>query len=340
LSIANFKLQIEQLMTAAFLQHNLILPDMEKDLRDLIAQIPPGRVATCGELAKALGHSAAARWVGHFALHHEGEKNCACHRIVRAEGELGGYAHGGLLVKKRLLRAEGIALRQGRVDLEACGFEDFRSSRPLEGLLRIQEELPRRIKLRAWRKMPHWAGGVDVAYPNAREGQAAYALVEAETGRLEWSKVIRLPVRFPYITSFLSFRELPLLLALIDEVRREGKLAEVVLVDGSGILHPRRSGIAAHFGVAADLPTVGVTKKLLCGQVDLNDLQPGEVRPVTHNEELLGLAIRATAGSRRPLFISPGHQTDLLFCEKLVRQLLRGRRLPEPIYWADRLSRR
>jgi deoxyribonuclease V len=151
---------------------------------------------------------------------------------------------------------------------------------------------------------------------------------------------VRLPVRFPYITSFLSFRELPLLLALIDEVRREGKLAEVVLVDGSGILHPRRSGIAAHFGVAAGLPTVGVTKKLLCGQVDLKDLEPGESRPVVQDEELLGLAIRATAGSRRALFISPGHKTDLTFCEKLVRQLLRGRRLPEPLYWADRLTRR
>lgn len=313
--------------------------DLESELHSLIAQIPSGRVATCGQLAEALGHPAAARWVGHFALHHEGGEDCPCHRIVRAEGVLGGYAHGSLPTKKRLLRAEGIRLQQDRVSLEECGFTQFHSARPLLRLLRIQEGLSKKIKLRTWRKMPRRVGGVDVAYPNPREAQAAYALVDVETGRLEWSKTVRVPVRFPYITSFLSFRELPPLLTLLDEVRREGRLADVVMVDGSGILHPRRSGIAAHLGVAAGLPTVGVTKKLLCGQVDLTDLQAGEVRPVVDHEELLGLAIRATAGSRRPLFISPGHKTDLPFCEQLVRQLLRGRRLPEPLYWADHYSR-
>jgi deoxyribonuclease V len=314
--------------------------DLESELRWLIAQIPPGRAATCGQLAEALGHRAAARWVGHFALHHEGGADCPCHRIVRAEGELGGYAHGSLLVKKRLLRTEGIILRQGRVPLEECGFTRFQSERPLEQLLHIQEALSKKIKPRAWRKMPRYAGGVDVAYPNPREAQAAYALVDVETGQLVWSKIIRTPVRFPYITGFLSFRELPPLMALIDEVRREGKLADVVLVDGSGILHPRRAGIAAHFGVAAEVPTIGVTKKLLCGQVDIKDIETGQSRPVIDGDELLGLAIRATGGSRRPLFISPGHQTNLVFSEKMVKKLLRGRRLPEPLYWADRLSRR
>jgi deoxyribonuclease V len=314
--------------------------DLKSELRSLIAQIPPGRAATCGQLAEALGYPAAARWVGYFALHHEDQKNCPCHRIVRAEGALGGYAHGSLLLKKQLLRSEGIVLRQGRVALEDCGFSQFRSVRPLLQLLHIQEELPKKIKSRAWREMPPYAGGVDVAYPNPREAQAAYALVEVETGQLLWSKTVRIPVRFPYITGLLAFRELPPLLALIDAVRRAGKLAQVVLVDGSGILHPRRAGIAAHFGAAADLPTIGVTKKLLCGQVDIKDIQPGQSRPVVYADEPLGLAIRATTGSRRPLFISPGHKTDLAFSEILVRQLLRGRRLPEPLYWADRFSRR
>ena len=51
------------------------------------------------------------------------------------------------------------------------------------------------------------------------------------------------------------------------------------------------------------------------------------------------MALRPTAGSLRPIFISPGHRVDVAFCEQLVRRLLTGRRLPEPIYWADRLSR-
>ena len=88
------------------------------------------------------------------------------------------------------------------------------------------------------------------------------------------------------------------------------------------------------------MATVGVTKKLLCGQVDIKEMRPGESRPVVHQERLIGVALRPTAGSLRPIFISPGHRVDVDFCERLVRQLLTGRRLPEPIYWADRLSRR
>jgi deoxyribonuclease V len=104
-------------------------------------------------------------------------------------------------------------------------------------------------------------------------------------------------------------------------------------------LHPRRAGAASHFGVAADVPTIGVTKKLLCGQVDIEGMQPLEARPIVFEDRLAGLAIRPTSGSLRPLFVSPGHRVDLTFAEQAVRQTLLGRRLPEPIYWADRLSK-
>ena len=65
----------------------------------------------------------------------------------------------------------------------------------------------------------------------------------------------------------------------------------------------------------------------------------GESRPVIHEDRPIGVALRPTAGSRRPIFISPGHRVDLPFCEQLVRQLLTGHRLPEPLYWADRFSK-
>jgi deoxyribonuclease V len=112
-----------------------------------------------------------------------------------------------------------------------------------------------------------------------------------------------------------------------------------MLVDGSGILHQRHAGIASHLGVAAGLPTVGVTKKLLCGQVDLEGLEPGQSRPVVLDEQIVGLALRPTAKSRRPIFVSPGTGVDLQLSERVVRKLLIGRRLPEPLYWADQLSR-
>ncbi len=267
--------------------------------------------------------------------------------------------------KRRRLAAEGVAVRQGTVDLEQFGFRDFVSDRPLEELRQIQEAIQRRIILRPRRRIPRLVGGVDVAYPSpGRKGDrsnlperpegccaqigpvpfspvgvAVYALVETATGRLVWSATVRRGVAFPYISTYLSFREIPLYLDLLDEVQAAGRMSEVLLVDGSGILHHRHAGVASHLGVVASLPTIGVTKKLLCGRVDIEGMAPGESRPVVHNDRLVGVALRPTAGSRRPIFISPGHRVDVAFSEELVRRLLFGRRLPEPLYWADRLSK-
>ena len=189
-------------------------------------------------------------------------------------------------------------------------------------------------------RVPKFVGAVDVAYPSPGVGSAAYALVETATGKLVWSTAVRREVTFPYISTYLSFREIPVLLDLIDAVQAAGRLAEVLLVDGSGILHHRHAGIASHFGVVAEIPTIGVTKKLLCGTVDIKQMQPGESRPVVHDDLLIGFALRPTASSLRPIFVSPGHRVDLAFSEQVVRALLFGRRLPEPLYWADRLSRK
>jgi deoxyribonuclease V len=315
------------------------IPDLARCLRELLAQVPAGRVTTYGALAEALGNPIAARWVGHFAMHHRHGPECACHRIVRVDGQIGLFIGGPCRAKARRLAAEGVPAPDGAVDLRQFGFDRFVGDRPLDRLKRVQETLRRRVAIRARKRLPRHVGGVDVAYPGQEEGVAAYALVETATGRLTWSTTIRRPVRFPYVTSYLTFRELPLLVALIEEVRRQGKLAEVVLVDGSGILHPRHAGIACHFGVVASLATIGVTKKLLCGKVDISDMAARESRPVVLDGDLTGVALRPTSGSRRPIFVSPGHRVDVAFCERTVRQLLTGRRLPEPLYWADRLGR-
>jgi deoxyribonuclease V len=316
------------------------VPDLTCNLRELIAQIPAGRVATCGDLAEALGNRIAALWVGHFALHHEHDSDCRCHRIVRVGGQIGGYAGGSIEDKLNRLADEGIEIQQDRIDLERFGFRDFVSERPLERLRHVQEVIQRQIVLRSRRRMPKLIGGVDVAYPQPDVGVAAYALVEMATGQLVWSTTVRRRVAFPYISTYLSFREIPILLDLLDKVRAAGRLAEVLMVDGSGILHQRHAGIASHLGVVASAPTVGVTKKLLCGQVDLREMSPGESRPVVFEDQLIGVALRPTAGSLRPIFVSPGHRTDVAFATALVRRLLIGRRLPEPIYWADRLGRK
>jgi deoxyribonuclease V len=255
---------------------------------------------------------------------------------VRKGGVLGGYI-GESDAKVPLLQAEGVDVRDGCVD-EKLLFAEFVGDRPLKKLAAFQNRLAKRVSLTARRGIPRFVGGVDVSYCGA-EGVAAYALVETATGELVWSTTIRRPVRFPYITSYLTFRELPLHVDLIAEVRAAKRLAPVVLVDGTGILHPRRFGIASALGIVAGVPTIGVTKKLLCGAVDIKYMQPMESRPVVMDDEPIGVAIRPTSGSRRPLFISPGSGLDLAAAERITHAVLGAKRLPLPVYWADRLSR-
>jgi len=331
------------------------LPDLLEELKRLLAQVPPGRVTTYGSLAAALGDRIAARWVGQVLLHDERVIDRPTHRVVRAGGELGQFPGGDVALKERLLKDEGVAVTDQRVDLEQHGFAEFESSRPLAQLRQQQEALRERLVL------PSGSGGsagvsdtislvagVDVSY-QGDEAVAAYALIELGQGRAEasepvWSHVVRQRVTFPYISSYLAFRELPVLLTLLKEVASQSPLADIILVDGSGILHPRRMGIASMLGVLSGQPTIGVTKKRLIGREESTAEEGSPVElpaaaPMVHEQEQLGWAVWPRSGTRRPLYVSPGHLIDLATSRDIVLRSLGERRLPEPIYWADRLSR-
>ena len=100
------------------------------------------------------------------------------------------------------------------------------------------------------------------------------------------------------------------MLRLWRDLTASRPIADVVLIDGNGILHPRRAGIAACFGLLADVPTIGIGKSLLCGRVDVEGLRAGETRPVVDRDELIGLAVKSTDRSR-PIFVSPGNHCDI-----------------------------
>jgi len=315
-------------------------PDVVGELERLLTQIPAGRVTTCGDLAEALGDRAAVRWIGQYLAGHQHKPHCTCHRVVQADGRIADSPAYPGPAKATRLRAEGVRTHANWVDLQTYGFRTFHSCRPLEQLARLQLSVASQSMTRSPGRMPKTAAGLDVSYPNSQEAVGAYALVEVTNGKLRWSVTVRRCVRFPYITGYLSFRELPVLLDLLQVAETAGSLADVYLIDGSGILHPRRAGIATHFGVITGLPTVGVTKTLLCGSGEFGGMRALEARPVLDDGRVLALALRPTAGSRRPIFISVGNGLSLKFAEKVVRRLLLGRRLPEPLHWADRLSRR
>jgi deoxyribonuclease V len=246
------------------------LPDVGQELLALLAQVPPGRVTTYGDLADALGLRQAARWVGEFLREHSHGDDCPCHRVVRKGGELGLFVVGHeTAAKAARLAADGVPVRDGRVErFEEFVFRDFRGERPLARLIEIQHELARRVRLVPRRDVPRLAAGLDVSYSRDGWGTGACVVVESGTGRVVWTVTERARPGLPYIPSLLTFRELPLLMTLFERSRREFPELDLYFVDGNGILHPRGAGVAACFGVLADVPTIGVAKSLLCGRLE------------------------------------------------------------------------
>lgn len=311
------------------------IPDLPATLNALLPQIPRGCVTTYGDLADALGDRSAARWVGEFLVDHPHSADCPCHRVVLKSGQAGNYIAGDADAKLRRLETEGVPHVDGAVDVARIGFTAFQSDRPLARLVEFQDELSERIRIEPLREIPDLVAAVDVAYTADGQGAAALAVVETATGRLVRSATVCKPVRFPYLTGYLSFREIGLLLDVIAEA---GPLPPVVFVDGNGMLHPRRAGIAVTLGVAIDHPTIGVGKKLLCGKVDLEGLRAGESRAIVAGDETIGAAVCSTDASK-PVFVSVGNRIDLASAVDLAQRQLFGHRLPEVIFHADRLSK-
>jgi deoxyribonuclease V len=314
------------------------VPDLPAELERLLKQIPAGRVTTYGDLARALGDVKASRWVGAYLLEHPHQDGCGCHRVVRKGGDVGLYITGDPADKIARLQAEGIEMCGERVALREPLLTDFRSDAPLAKLRSLQESMPQRVQLCPLEQKPRTVGGIDVSYISPQEGVAAYVRIDADTHELLWSASVRGAVRFPYIPGYLTFRELPLFVQLFEEVRRAGQEAPVTLVDGNGILHPRRAGSASAVGVAVEAPTIGISKKLLCGSVTLDSPNTCVPRVVTDQQQPIGVAL--TSGTnRRPFFASPGHRINLPDTIAIVQQMLGSGRLPVPIALADRISR-
>jgi deoxyribonuclease V len=131
---------------------------------------------------------------------------------------------------------------------------------------------------------------------------------------------------FAYTPGLLSFREAPALLAAFRRLRQR---PDVVMIDGQGIAHPRRLGIASHVGLWLDLPTVGCAKSRLAGRFAEPGPDPGDRSPLVDRGEVIGTVLRTRARAG-PLFVSPGHRIDLDGAVRLVLESGRGYRLPEP----------
>ena len=182
---------------------------------------------------------------------------------------------------------------------------------------------------------PDLIGGADVGFEQGGEvTRAAMVLLKYPTLELVEYQVARIATTMPYIPGFLSFRETPALMAAWQQLSHK---PDLLFVDGHGISHPRRLGVACHFGLLVDVPTIGVAKKRLCGKYELPSSEVGALAPLMDKDEQLAWVWRSKARCN-PLFISTGHRVSLESALDWVQRCTQGYRLPEPTRWADAVA--
>ena len=206
----------------------------------------------------------------------------------------------------------------------------------------LQSQLAQQLESRDRINPVRYIAGVDIGF---EEGGA---VTRAAVVVLQWlpeeaphlpvveQVVHREPTRMPYIPGLLSFREIPAALGAFAKLKTQPQL---VMVDGQGIAHPRRLGVAAHLGLWLDLPTIGIAKSRLTGK----HAEVGEARgdwvPLMAGQEGIGVVLRSRANVK-PVFVSPGHRLSLDTSLEWVMRCLGPTKLPEPTRLADRLASR
>ncbi|GEM49805.1 endonuclease V [Deinococcus cellulosilyticus] len=150
--------------------------------------------------------------------------------------------------------------------------------------------------------------------------------------------VARFETEVEYLPGFFAFREAPPLLQMIEQVWATGLTPQLLLVDGHGVAHPRRFGVACLVGLKTGLPTIGCAKEtLLRYQGDLPDAR-GSTLPVLLDGDGVGTVLRTQTGIR-PVFVSVGHLISLQESERVILELSGKYRVCDPLRHADQLAR-
>jgi deoxyribonuclease V len=199
----------------------------------------------------------------------------------------------------------------------------------------LQTALAKRVRLVPLPGRIRTVTAVDAAFFDTRIAAAAVTVALDTLRPVEQAHSIE-ELSFPYVPGYLSFREGH---AIICALRNLAMPIEVLLVDGQGIAHPRRCGIASHIGVLLDLPSIGCAKSRLVGAYTEPALQRGAWSPLTGpGGAVLGAAVR-TREATKPVFVSPGHRIVLSQAVEIVLRCTGKHRIPDPLRAADRLSR-
>ena len=167
---------------------------------------------------------------------------------------------------------------------------------------------------------------IDVSYKD----NIAYcsAVITNITFELIATANLKCKVEYPYLSGLFFLRESGPLLETLALLKNESESDfDILLIDGHGVLHPRRCGLASYVGYTIDKPTIGIAKNLICGSL-LED------HFIEYHDNVLGYRIKKEG--KKPIYISVGHKISLRKSIQIVQDLTKnGERIPEPLRIAD-----
>lgn len=193
--------------------------------------------------------------------------------------------------------------------------------------VQLQRELAKEIDTR--QPLTKWdlVAGADISYnrfdPTFYASVIVYRLADGAIVETQDETDL---ASFPYVPGLLSFREAPALLKAFAKLKTR---PDVVMIDGQGIAHPRRLGIASHIGLWLEVPCIGCAKSRLTGKMKEPSLKAGSIAPLMDRDEQIGAIVR-TKTKVKPVFVSPGHLIDMASSVRVVLETTRGYRIPEP----------
>ena len=200
--------------------------------------------------------------------------------------------------------------------------------------IKLQRELASRVVLEDRIGQVNLVAGADLHFPQKGIAKAAVVVLSYPGLQIVESQVAEGEAAFPYIPGLLAFRESPLVLEAFSRVSRS---PDLLLVDGQGIAHPRRMGLACHLGIYLDIPSIGYAKSRLYGRHTEPGLEKGSWADLVGDNQIIGSVLRTKSGIR-PLYVSPGHLVGIEAARDWTLKCCRGYRVPEPTRLAHQLA--
>lgn len=197
-------------------------------------------------------------------------------------------------------------------------------SRTLKDLRALQHEATLMLDLEDGFNRLESVAGIDCSYLDDRI-ICAVVMLDYKTLEVIGREHVVQKVRLPYIPTYLSFREGCAMASAFEKLERK---PDVLIMDSCGINHPRRSGMASYFGAVMDHPTIGVSKKILCGEAEV-PTEISEYHELVYEGEQIGWILKTNKRSN-PIIAAPGHKVSMQACLEIVMHCLKGYKLPEP----------